>query len=229
MNCEAEWAAVGLFLRGKGAFMVVKFKSTLRFRIILGAALTLTGGCASYRQRISDDLRDTFKADAGIGIGLYAQAKATSFLDAGVGWGGYWENIGLESRYTDLMHPVINGCTFPLGVIPGAIPDESPLTALRMANVRDTIRSDLPGEYAVAGQLLDFRALNWSAYGVGKRCGHQILHSSEPAFTDHPFGFEAGVGALIVDVRVGFDPVEFCDLICTAFGYDLLKDNPPKQ
>lgn len=70
--------------------------------IALGSILASTG-CASYRHRVSDDFRDAIKLNVGFGFGLYAHAKATSFLDAGLGWGGYWQDFGLEDRYVTLL------------------------------------------------------------------------------------------------------------------------------
>ena len=195
---------------------------------LLLVVLSVTGGCASYRQRVVDDLRDTFKAKVGTGLGLYAQAKATSYLDAGLGWGGYWQNVGFESRYTELVHPGIDGCPFPFGA-PETIPRESSLTVLRMANIRDTTRTSDECEYAVVGQLLDASAVTkWNAYGVEKRSPHQLLHNKDVTYTERPLGCEVGVGLFAVNARVGFDTVEFCDLICTTFGYDLLRDNPQR-
>ena len=56
--------------------------------LLLAAALTLASGCATYRQAVTDDVRDTLKAKVGVGLGLYADAKATSFVNPGLGWGG---------------------------------------------------------------------------------------------------------------------------------------------
>jgi hypothetical protein len=187
----------------------------------------MTTGCATYRHNVANDFRDTIKLNVGVGFGLHVQAKVTSLMDAGLGWGGYWMNAGIENRYTPFLHPSITGCPFPIGVIPGAIPDESPLTSLRMANVRLTTRSDMTNaDYAVAGQLFDAAAVaKWDAYGTDKRSPHQVFNKKEQTFTEQPCGIEASVGLLVVNARVGFDPVEFCDLICTLCGWDLLKDN----
>lgn len=197
-------------------------------RTIAIACLIASGapGCASYRQGVVDSFRDTFKANIGIGVGIYAQVKATSFLDAGVGWGGYWLEAGLESRYTNFVHPSIDGCPFPIGAIPGALPDESPLTALRMANIHDTPRTDTGEENAVVGQLFDADAIaKWDAYGPMKRSPHTVFKSSDPTYTEQPLGFEAGVGLLVIDIRVGFDPVEFCNLIGAICGRNSGRDN----
>ena len=193
--------------------------------IMMALALLMTG-CATYRHRVSDDFRDAIRLNVGVGLGFYARAKATSFLDAGLGWGGYWQDIGLEDRYTDFIHPSLNGCPFPIGVIPGAIPDESPLTSLRMANVRGTSRAGLDGDYMVAGQLFDAKAIiKCDAYGARKGSPHRVFKNHEPSYTEQPYGLEAGAGLVFVNVNVGFDPVEFCDLLCTMCGWDLLHDN----
>lgn len=202
-----------------------------RWLIVLFCIIaTSSSGCGTYGRRVSDDFRDTFKLNVGVGLGLYAHAKATSYLDAGIGWGGYWENVGVESRYTDFVHPSIIGCVFPIGAIPGGLPHDSPITALRMANVRDTQLTGDGGEYAVVGQLFDATAIRkWDAYGPEKRSPHIVFHSADPTYTDHPLGFEAGVGLIVVNVSAGFDPVEFCDLVCAIFGFDLLRDTAPKK
>jgi len=198
--------------------------------VALFAAVLLTSGCASYRHRVADDFGDSVKLKVGVGFGLYADAKVTSFFNPGLGWGGYWQNVGLESRYTGLVHPSLNGCPFPVGLIPGALPDESPIAALRMANVRGTCRTDVQGDYSVVGQLFDAEAITkWDAYGIQKRSPHVILHNPEPTHTEGPLGFEASVGMLFLNVRVGFDPVEFVDLLCTVCGFDLLRDNKPRE
>lgn len=198
--------------------------------VFILACVLMTSGCATYRQHVADDFRDAVKLNAGVGVGLYAHVKATSFLDAGVGWGGIWINAGLEDRYSDVVHPSMTSALFPLGVIPGLIPDESPWTGLRMATIRLTNRSDVDGDYTVPGELFDWQAMTkWDAYGIQKRSPHQVLKNDDPTYTEQPLGFEAGVGAGIVNVSVGFDPVEFCDLLCTLCGRELLHDKgaPP--
>lgn len=198
------------------------------FCAILLAFLILTSGCATYRQRVCNDFRDAVKLNVGLGFGLYTRAKATSLLDGGMGWGGYWWELGLEDRYTDLARPCLNGCPFPLGAIPGASPEESPWTSLRLANVRARSRSDLKGDYNAVGQFFDARAIaKWDAYCIQKRSSHRIFHNDEESYTEQPFGLEVGVGAGLVDVHIGFDPVEFADLLCTMSGWDLLRDNRP--
>ena len=198
---------------------------SIKFAIALVAS-TLTVGCATCRHRVADDFRDTVKLNVGVGPGLYAHAKATSFLDAGLGWFGEGYNVGLENRYTEFIHPYIVGCLFPIGTIPGAIPDESPLTALRMASARLTCRSDLDGDYNVAGQLFDAEAIcKWDSYGPQKRSPHIVFNNHESSYTEQPLGMGVAVGLLILNLEVGFDPVEFCDLISTMFGLDVLKDN----
>ena len=198
-----------------------------RWTIAITFLTASIGAGASYRQRVSDSFRDTFKANVGIGIGIYAQVKATSFLDAGVGWGGYWLEAGFESRYTKFVHPSINGCPFPLALIPGcAFPDDSPIVVWRMANVHDTPRADTGDENAIVGQLFDARAIaKWDAYGPMKRSPHVIFQSSDPTYTEHPLGFEVGVGVLVVDIRVGFDPIEFFNLVATIFGRNSSRDS----
>lgn len=189
--------------------------------------LFMTAGCATYRHNVSDDVHDAIKLNVGFGFGLHVQAKATSLLDAGVGWGGYWMNAGFEGRYTSFLHPRITGCLFPIGVIPGAIPNESPATSLQMANVRLTTRSDMTNaDYAVVGQLLDTSALaKWDAYGPGKKSPHEVFNNVDQTYTEQPLGIETSVGLLLINSRVGFDPIELCDLMCTLLGWDILRDN----
>jgi hypothetical protein len=209
------------FVEGRGFI-----KQSTLLGLALGFLLSLCG-CATYRHQVADDFRDTFKVNLGVGMGLYAHVKATSFMDAGIGWGGYWWNAGLEDRYTYFVRETGNGCYFPLAAIPGAVPDESILTSLRMANVRGTTRSNMTnGDFMVNGQLFDWNALTqWKAYGPDKKTRHQIFKNDEPAYTEQPCGFEAGVGLIFIDAHIGFDPVEFCDLVSTMCGRDLLHDN----
>lgn len=95
-----------------------------------------------------------------------------------------------------------------------------------MANVRLWDRSDMQEEYAVVGQLFDAGALTkWDAYSLAKRSSHKILNRNEMTYTEHPLGFEASIGLLLATVKIGFDPVEFFDLLCSAVGWDTLKDN----
>jgi hypothetical protein len=191
-------------------------------------AVTMSSGCATYRRAVTDDFRDAFKANFGVGFGLYADAKVTSFVDAGLGWGGYWANLGLENRYTDFLHPSLDGCPFPIGAIPGALPDEDPLRMLRMPHVHLVPRSDFEGDYTVAGMLFDAEALTkWDAYGVKKCSPHTVFKHDEPQYTTQPLGFEAGLGLLLINARIGFDPVEFLDLLATVCGWDLLRDASP--
>jgi hypothetical protein len=197
-------------------------------RKVVLAAMLLTSGCASYRHRVSDDFRDSVKLNVGVGLGFYAHAKATSFLDAGFGWGGYWQNLGFEDRYTDFVHPSSNACLFPLGLFPGAIPDQSdqsPWTSLRMANSQITERFDMEDDYTVAGQLFDAKAVaQWNAYGAKKRSPHRVFKNDEPTYTQQPCGFEGGVGLVFLNINAGFDPVEFCDFLGTVCGWTLLHD-----
>jgi UDP-glucose 6-dehydrogenase len=203
--------------------------------VIAASAALILSGCAAYRHRVADDFRDTVKVNVGVGFGLHARIKATSFLDAGFGWGGYWFNAGLEGRHTDFVHPSLNGCPSPIGLVPGAIPGESPLTSLRLANVRGTTLTNIRGvtrtdcienDYMVAGQLFDGKAFSkWDAYGERKQSPHRVLANDDPTFTEQPCGFEAGAGLILLNVNAGFDPVEFCDLLLTVFGWDFLQDN----
>jgi hypothetical protein len=195
------------------------------YRAVALACTLLTSGCVAYRHRVSDDFRDAVKLNVGVGLGFYAHAKATSFLDAGFGWGGYWQNVGFQDRYTDFVHPSMNGCPFPLGVFPGALPDTSPWTSLRMANIRATSRFDMEDDYLVAGQLFDGKAmLKWDAYGAKKRSAHDVFKNDEPSYTEQPCGFEGGVGLGVLNVNAGFDPVEFCDFLGAVCGWNLLHD-----
>ena len=195
------------------------------YRAVVLITMLLASGCASYRHRVSNDFRDAVKLNVGVGLGFYAHAKATSFLDAGLGWGGYWQNIGLEDRYTDFAHPSGNGCPFPIGVFPGALPDDSPWASLRMANTRATSRFDMEDDFLEAGQLFDWKAMRkWDAYGPKKRSRHYVWKNDDESYTEQPCGFEGGVGLIFLNINAGFDPVEFGDFLATACGWHLLHD-----
>jgi len=188
---------------------------------VLGLILPSFFGCATYRQNISDDFRDTFKAKVGVGLGLYADVKITSLFNPSVGWfGSYW-NVGLENRHADLVHYELSGYPFPLGLIPiRGTPERVRSSALRMESYRGT------GSGPFVGQLIDVEAISkWDAYGPEKRSPHVTTDIHELTFTERPLGIEVGAGLLFVNARLGFDPVELVDLICTAFGFDILEDN----
>jgi hypothetical protein len=195
------------------------------YREVFLAAMLLTSGCASYRHRVSDDFRDAVKLNVGVGLGFYAHAKATSFLDAGFGWNGHWQNVGFEDRYTDFVHRSGNRCSFPLGLCPGDLPDAPPLASLRMANTRATSRFDMEDDYLVVGQLFDTKAiLKLDSYGASKKSRHYVWKSDDESYTEQPCGFEGGVGLVFLNVNAGFDPVEFCDFLGSVCGWTLLHD-----
>jgi hypothetical protein len=73
-------------------------KPSPAYRFLLMAAVLAMSGCATYRQRVANHFRDAVKLNVGICLGLYAHVKATSFLDAGAGYGSYFGDIGAEDR-----------------------------------------------------------------------------------------------------------------------------------
>jgi hypothetical protein len=195
------------------------------FRVFVLTSLLMTSGCAAYRHRVSDDFRDAVKLNVGVGLGFYAHAKATSFLDAGFGWEGHWQNLGFEDRYTDFVHLSGNVCSFPLGIFPGDFPHASLEASFRMANTRATSRFDMEDDYLVVGQLFDTKAiLKLDAYGASKKSPHYVWKSDDVSYTEQPCGFEGGVGLVFLNVNAGFDPVEFCDFLGSVCGWTLLHD-----
>jgi hypothetical protein len=203
---------------------MLQMKTKPIFLLLLLSSVILMSGCATYRHRVRDDFRDAVKLNVGVGLGFYVRAKATSFFDAGMGWGGYWREVGLEDRYTDFVRESLNGCAFPLELVPGAVPGESPEAGLRLANVRGTSRGD--DDYMVVGQIFDAPAIaKWDAYGYQKKSLHQVFTNSDKQYTEQPFGVEAGVGLLVITIHVGFDPVELVDFLGALCGLDLLRDH----
>jgi hypothetical protein len=82
----------------------------------------------------------------------------------------------------------------------------------------------------VAGQLFDAHAIaKWDAYGSRKRSSHRVFNNDDQQYTEQPLGFEGGLGLLFLDMNVGFDPVEFADLLSAVCGLDLLRDNRPDE
>jgi len=166
------------------------------------------------------------------GIGLHADVKITSLFHPGIGWAGIWKNVGSRDRYSKMVFTSLESALFPLYALSAPfIFDEKKWylsESLRMANGRliDWELSDK--EYFVWGSLFDLRGFQaFDAYGVQKIAKHPTMlkGNSEQAYTEKPIGIEFGLGLLLFNVRVGFDPVEFIDLITTCFGWDTLYDN----
>ncbi len=199
------------------------------FFLFLMASLLFSSGCAAqYRQSIKDDFRDTFKIYAGVGIGIHADVKVTNLFHPGIGWGGYWMNVGLRDRYSSIAFPSIEAALFPLGFANVGEKDSYLSDTLRMGNGRILIRDTPHQEYFVSGGLFDLEGLQaFEAYGAQKISQQTSMFKSrgEPVYTEQPFGIELGFGLLFVNFRVGFDPVEFFDLMTTCFGWDMLQDN----
>jgi hypothetical protein len=207
--------------------------------IKLGIAATtlmiilLTSGCATqYGQRVKDDFRDTFKLYAGVGIGLHADVKVTNFMHPGIGWAGLWLNAGLRDRYSTFVFPSQESAMFPLWAITAPFTMEEKdwflSESLRMANGRLIGHENPHREYFVLGSLFDLSGIQaFEAYGIQKIAKHPTMLKghSEQAYTEKPLGIELGLGLLLLNVRIGFDPVEFVDLITTCFGWDMLQDN----
>lgn len=193
----------------------------------------LTSGCATqYGQRVNDDFRDTFKLYAGVGIGLHADVKITNFIHPGIGWAGIWLNAGLRDRHSSFVFPSQESAMFPLWAITAPFTMEEKdwflSESLRMANGRLLGYDNPHREYFVWGSIFDLGGVkSFEAYGIQKVVKHPTMLKghSEQAYTEKPLGIELGLGLLFVNVRVGFDPVEFVDLVTTCFGWDMLQDN----
>jgi hypothetical protein len=197
----------------------------------------LTSGCATqYGQRVKDDFRDTFKAYAGVGIGLHADVKVTNLFHPGIGWAGIWMNAGLRDRYSPFVFASEEFALFPLALTNTLMVDQKEWylsETLRMANGRLLVRKNQQGmEPFVCGSLFDYDGLKaFDSYGVEKIVKHPSFFKGkgEPAYTEQPFGVELGLGLLFFNIRIGFDAIEFIDLFTTSLGWDILHDNPEME
>jgi hypothetical protein len=191
-------------------------------------------GCASYRQVLWNDFRDTFKLSVGVGLGVHADIKATSVLHGGVGWFGLWWNAGLRDRHTPFVFPTQEMALFPLYLSAPLWEEKRKWylsETLRLANGRLTGRYD-GEEPFITGSLFDVAGFEqWQAYGPRKLTEHPTMFKGhvETAYTEKPCGLECGLGLFVLNARLGIDPVEFVDLWCTAFGWDMLGDNPNSE
>ncbi len=203
-------------------------------RLVTILLLLLFVSCTKqYLHAIKSDFHDAIKASVGVGLGLHADVKVTALFHPGIGWFGWWKMAGTESRYSYGIYEHLFSCLFPLGF---TFIDDKQLILQSLdftcfKGSEELVRRK-HGDTMFASALFDPQSvLSLKAYQPQKYSVHPWILSGnqnsgyDPTFTEQPFGLEMGLGIIFFSIRLGFDLIEFIDLLMTIFGYDILHDN----
>lgn len=215
-------------------------------RLALLCALSLLQGCGigHYLRNRGLDFMDCFKINAGVGLGLAVDLRATDWFAPGLGYMSYTTNFGWDDR---LVHGTWKECVVintPREVVEAAIgdpgqrdsPDYDPsisigrlaLASVFLANER-WIRN--PRTKAVSVEyysLFNFAPI--ASFVRSADPGRFFVHEGEKvtvrdkSIWDEGW-FEAGATVVFVHARIGVNLFQIADFLTGIIGIDPARDD----